>query len=120
MASIRRVTAIKALAQALMGARGPGQPGVGDRLRAIPRMLSQGFGGQYPFLKKSRVAMVAFGVLYVLSPVDLVPEIIIPLLGLGDDALVVAWLAGAVLSETDAFLAWEKDRSRVVSGEVIA
>jgi uncharacterized membrane protein YkvA (DUF1232 family) len=120
MASIRRVTAIKALVQALMGARGPGQPGVGDRLRAIPRMLSQGLGGQYPYLKKSRLVLVVMAALYVVSPVDLVPEIILPLLGLGDDALVFAWLAGAVLSETDAFLAWEKDRSRVVSGEVIA
>jgi uncharacterized membrane protein YkvA (DUF1232 family) len=119
MAAIRRAAAVKALAQALMGARGPGQPGIGDRLRAVPRMLSQGFGGQYPYLKKSRVALVLFGFLYVLSPVDLVPEVILPLIGLGDDALVVAWLAGAVLSETDAFLSWEKSRSTVVDGDIV-
>jgi uncharacterized membrane protein YkvA (DUF1232 family) len=58
-------------------------------------------------------------VLYIVSPVDLIPEIVVPVLGLGDDALVAAWLAGVVLSETDAFLGWEKERADVVIGEVI-
>ncbi len=119
MGAIRRVAALTALARALRGARGPGEPSVGERLRAVPRMLSQGFSGHYPFLKKSRIVVVLLGIGYVLSPVDLVPEILVPLLGLGDDAFVAAWLAGAILSETDAFLAWEKGRSTVVDGEVI-
>jgi hypothetical protein len=31
-------------------------------------------------------------------------------LGLGDDALVAAWLAGAFLVETDRHLSWERSR----------
>ena len=119
MAAIRRVAALKALMIALRGSRGPGAPSVGERLGALPRMVSMGLSGRYPFLDKTRIALVALGVLYVLSPIDLVPELLVPVLGLGDDAFVFAWLAGALLSETDAFLQWEKDRSRVVVGQVV-
>ena len=35
------------------------------------------------------------------------------------DALVVAWLAGTVLSETDAYLTWEGSRGRVIPGRVV-
>lgn len=115
----RRVGALRTLVQALIGARRPGAPGVGERLAALPRMLSQGLRGSYPHLDRSRMLLVALGLLYVVSPVDLVPEMFIPLLGLGDDAVLVAWLAGTVLSETEAFLAWERDAAKVVEGEVI-
>ena len=33
-----------------------------------------------------------------------------PLLGLADDGVVALWLAGAFLTETDRFLAWERSR----------
>ena len=122
-ATIRRMAALKALAQVLRGARTPGAPGVGERLGALPRMLSQGLSGRYPHLDKSRIGLAAVALLYVLSPVDLVPEVLLPLIGLGDDAFVAAWLAGTLLSEADTFLAWEKVSDdpdvQVVVGEVI-
>jgi uncharacterized membrane protein YkvA (DUF1232 family) len=122
-ATIRRMAALKALAQVVRGARTPGAPSVGQRLHALPRMLSMGLSGRYPYLDKSRIAMAALALLYVLSPIDLEPEILLPLIGLGDDAFVAAWLAGTLLSETDTFLAWEKVADdpdvQVVVGEVI-
>jgi uncharacterized membrane protein YkvA (DUF1232 family) len=121
--TIRRMASLKALAQALSRSRRPGAPGVRDRLAAVPRMLSMGLSGRYPYLDRSRMAMAALALLYVISPVDLMPEVILPLIGLGDDAFVAAWLAGAVLSETDTFLAWEKATGDgdvdVVVGEVV-
>jgi uncharacterized membrane protein YkvA (DUF1232 family) len=82
-------------------------------------MLALGLFGRYPHLAKSRVGLAALGLVYLLSPVDLVPEIIVPLIGLGDDALVAAWIAGVLLSETETFLAWERRQGRVVLGEVV-
>jgi uncharacterized membrane protein YkvA (DUF1232 family) len=88
-------------------------------LRAVPRMLLLGFTGRYPHLDRARIAMAGLGVLYVLSPIDVVPELLVPLLGLADDAVVAAWLAGVLLSESEAFLAWEAQQARVVVGEVV-
>jgi uncharacterized membrane protein YkvA (DUF1232 family) len=122
-ATIRRMAALKALAQVLRGTRAPGAPSVRERLSALPRMLSLGLSGRYPHLDKSRIALAGLALLYVISPVDLVPELLLPLIGLGDDAFVAAWLAGTLLSETEIFLAWEKVAAdpdvRVVVGEVI-
>ncbi len=119
MKSVRRAAAFKVFAQALRGSRGPGSVGVGARLGAVPRMLSQGFRGRYPGLDKGRVAISFLGLVYVLSPVDAIPEIIVPLLGLGDDAVVAAFVVGSLLSEVDAFLEWEAQQSRTVVGEVV-
>ena len=49
--------------------------------------------------------------LYIVSPLDAVPELILRCSsGLIDDAFVVTWLTGALLSETERFLEWEKAR----------
>ena len=53
---------------------------------------------------------------YVISPIDLIPEAFLLVLGLADDAVMIAWLAGTVLSETERFLEWEKQRDRLVVG----
>jgi uncharacterized membrane protein YkvA (DUF1232 family) len=123
MAGIRRVAAMKAAWQAVRGTTRPGSPGVTARLRALPRMLSLGFAGRYPHLAKGRLALAVLALLYLVSPIDAVPELFVPILGLGDDALVAAWLAGVLLSETETFLDWERQQfgaqGRVVIGEVI-
>jgi uncharacterized membrane protein YkvA (DUF1232 family) len=60
--------------------------------------------------------------------VDLVPELLLPVIGFGDDAVLLTWLAGTVLAEAADFLAWEQDPDRsgarrqdrpVVVGEVL-
>jgi uncharacterized membrane protein YkvA (DUF1232 family) len=119
MATVRRITAMKALWDAVRGAQRPGAPSVWARVSALPRMLAQGLTGRYPHLAKGRIGLAVVAVAYVLSPIDLVPELLLPILGLGDDALVAAWLAGTLLAETDNFLTWEKDQSRVIAGEVV-
>ena len=115
----RRVTAARALLEAVRGSRAPGAPSVGERLQALPRLLGATLNGRYPGMSRSRLGMLVLGLLYLVSPVDLMPEAVLLVFGLGDDALVAAWLAGTVLSETDAFLGWERSRERVVAGDVI-
>jgi len=119
MATARRAAALKAFWDALRGAHRPGVPSVAARLGAVPRMTAQALSGRYPHLAKGRIGLAVLAVLYVLSPVDLVPELLLPVLGLGDDALVVAWLAGTVLAESEAFLNWEREQSQVIVGQVV-
>jgi uncharacterized membrane protein YkvA (DUF1232 family) len=120
MVKARRVAAMRAFWDAVRGVTRPGAPGLWQRLRALPRMLVHGLNGRYPYLSKPRLAMAVLALVYLVSPVDLIPELFVPVLGLGDDAVVAAWLAGVLLSETETFLTWERDRSRTVVGEVIA
>jgi uncharacterized membrane protein YkvA (DUF1232 family) len=48
--------------------------------------------------------------IYIVSPIDFIPELVFGVFGLIDDAAVAAWLAGALLSETERFLTWERNR----------
>ena len=110
MAAVRRIAALRALWQVL-ARRGDGT-GTRDHLAALPRMLRWGFGGRYPYLDRGRLGLVLLALGYVLSPVDLVPELLLPLLGLGDDVVILAWAFGALLAETGSFLEWERARGR--------
>ena len=117
MASYRpqRIAAFSALWRAIVAGSRPGAPGFGDRLRALPRMLTGALSGTYDQLGRGRLALLALALAYLVSPVDLVPEAFLGLLGLGDDAVVALWLGGALLAETDRFLEWERHRPMVVN-----
>jgi uncharacterized membrane protein YkvA (DUF1232 family) len=114
--TLHRTAAFTALAKALMsGARGG--PSIGKRLAALPRMLKATAKGQYD--GGTRLAMMAAATAYVVSPVDLMPELFMWVFGLADDAVMITWLAGAVLAETGRFLEWEKQRDAVLPGSVV-
>jgi uncharacterized membrane protein YkvA (DUF1232 family) len=111
--TLQRTAAFRALWRALtLGSRGG--PSLGRRLGALPRMIGATLRGEYD--GGSRLAMMAVASLYVVSPVDLVPEALLLVVGLIDDVAVVGWLAGAVLSETERFLRWEARRRVVLPG----
>jgi uncharacterized membrane protein YkvA (DUF1232 family) len=109
--TLKRTAAFTALARALMsGARGG--PSVSKRLAALPRMMKATARGQYD--GGMRVALMAAATAYIVSPIDVIPEAFFLIFGLADDALMITWLAGSVLSETARFLEWEKQQERVV------
>ncbi|MHA6793658.1 YkvA family protein [Pseudonocardia bannensis] len=112
--SPRRLAAFRALWRAIMQSRRPGAPGLGDRLRALPRMLGGAVSGRYPEMTRGRLALFVLAVAYLVSPVDIVPEAVLALLGLADDAVVALWLGGAFLGETQRFLDWERSRAMIV------
>lgn len=70
--------------------------------------------GRYPGLGRGRLVLLGLAVVYLVSPVDLVPELLLAFLGLTDDAVVALWLGGVFLVETDRFLSWERARPRIV------
>lgn len=71
-------------------------------------MLAARAGGRYREISSGRVFAMVAALAYLISPIDLVPEGLLAFLGLADDAVVVAWLAGALLDETSRFVAWER------------
>jgi hypothetical protein len=123
----RRLVTFSAVARVLREARRPGSPGLGERFAALPRLLRAAASRRYDGLAVSRLALMAVAVAYIVSPIDLMPEALFWVFGVADDAAVAAWLAGAVLLETDRFLAWERTapgapvpgRPAVVPGEVV-
>jgi uncharacterized membrane protein YkvA (DUF1232 family) len=106
--AIARWAALRSLANAVRLAVKPGGPGLGERLSSVPRLVRATFRGEYTGTTRGRLLLVAGAILYVISPVDLLPEMILPLVGLADDAVVLSGIAAWLVNETEAYLAWER------------
>jgi len=103
--TLKRTAAFTALWRALTSAH-RGGPNIGERISSVPRLAWASLRGDYD--GSARVMMMGLATLYVVSPIDAVPEILLGPLGLLDDGIVVAWVVGTFLSETDRFIAWEQ------------
>ena len=78
-------------------------------LPLLVRLLRAWKHGSHPGLSLRTLAWLAAGILYVLSPVDLVPDFI-PGIGLLDDVAVMALLLHALAQDLAAFRVWEQTR----------
>ena len=118
MPKLGRRAAFVALWRAIRAARRPGSPGVAERIRALPRMLAERARGRYTGLSWGRLGLVAIAIGYVLSPIDVVPDLLFATGGLLDDTVVLIWATGVLLDETERYLAWERERGSVVEGAI--
>ena len=119
MGRVQRTAAFVALWQYARGATRPGAPGLAARLAAMPRLIGAVLSGRWRGVGRGRLGLMGLAVLYVLSPVDLVPEGLLLAVGLVDDAVVLSWLAGSVLDATERFIAWEHVQPQIIDGRIV-
>jgi uncharacterized membrane protein YkvA (DUF1232 family) len=118
-----RRSAAYAAAAAAAAAEGP--TGFGSRIALIPRMVRDVLTGRYDGMSRGRLLVMVLAALYIVSPVDLMPEALLTIPGLADDAAVGAWLIASLLGATTAYRAWTNGRVQadphvtVIQGEVI-
>jgi uncharacterized membrane protein YkvA (DUF1232 family) len=110
--AIARWAALRSLANAIRLAVKPGGPSLGERLSSLPRLVRATFRGDYTGTTRGRLLLVAGAVLYVISPVDALPEVLLPIVGLADDAVVLSGIAAWLVNETESYLAWERATGR--------
>lgn len=94
-------------------------------LQKIPdiwRMVKYWRKGLYP-VNSIDMILPLLGLLYVISPIDLLPEIAVPFLGVADDLAVLSLVLPKLLKEVDKFLLWEAKRNgslqNVIDAEII-
>jgi uncharacterized membrane protein YkvA (DUF1232 family) len=92
----------------------PGSPKLMTRVRAIPRMIGSAMRGKYAGLGKGRLALIGLGVVYLVSPIDVVPDFL-ALIGVADDFGVFLWLMASLLGESGRYVEHER---RVIQGRL--
>ena len=97
-----RRAALSAATVSTLQSQGPN--GFFSRLGAVPHLLRDTFNGSYSGLGKGRLAAMSLALLYLVSPVDLLPEAILTIPGLLDDAAVAVWLVAGLVSAADDYL----------------
>lgn len=113
-----KLSGLKSAAVAIKAASGADGPQLTERLAALPRLARATSSGRYKGVSGAQVAMLTAAAAYVVSPVDLLPEALLGILGLADDALVISWFATTLVRVTDEFLAWEKLTGETLEGEL--
>ncbi|MDH4154617.1 MAG: YkvA family protein [Nitrospira sp.] len=73
------------------------------------RLLKAWKQGSYQGLSVRTLASIVVAILYLLSPVDAIPDFI-PGIGLIDDAAILALLLHSLAQDLAAFHAWEQNR----------
>ncbi|MDI2027884.1 DUF1232 domain-containing protein [Saccharopolyspora sp. TS4A08] len=86
------------------------------RLRAVPAMLGSTARGRNPQLPRYQLLLWLIAVVYLVSPIDFIPEFL-PLLGIGDDIGVGSWLLTSLYAESGNYLARQEERTGIEPGE---
>jgi uncharacterized membrane protein YkvA (DUF1232 family) len=107
MRTASRIKLAATVASVVRASSRVGAPSLPERMQAVPRLVRATLDGTYAGSTLRRLSLVAAAVVYVASPVDLIPEAVLPVLGAADDAVVLAWAIRALFDETDRYLAWE-------------
>lgn len=108
MPTARQAAAAAAVGRAWRAGSEPGTPSLAERVRLLPSMIADAWAGRFPALSRSRLALMLLGVLYVLSPVDLLPESALLLFGLTDDLLVTGWVVATTLDKAGEYAMWRR------------
>ena len=87
---------------------------LGKRIKAIPRLL---FDKSVPKRKK---LIIIGGILYLLSPIDLIPTVLFPISWV-DDLIVWIWIIWYLRDELDKYWIGEKpvDLSKSYKGKTV-
>jgi|GEM_PF-270480 len=77
-----------------------------DDFRVLVRLVVAYSRGHYREIRPDSLLLVVTGLIYVVSPLDLIPDVV-PVAGFLDDAVVIGFVIKSVRSELDAFREWE-------------
>lgn len=90
-----------------------------QKIPAAVRMIRAWRKGEYK-MKFTDILLPALALLYVISPIDIIPDFV---LGIGalDDLAVLAIALPLLMKEVDKFLLWEmqKKNPKVIDAEIV-
>lgn len=92
-------------------------PKVGDTLAIVPIMISlirSYIKKEYTEIPLGTIIAIISALIYVLSPIDFIPDTI-PGAGYIDDALVIATCLKLIGSDVNDYQKWRKDNNKVLS-----
>ena len=78
-----------------------------DSLRLFIRIINAYTSKEYTYVPWKTICLIVAGLIYFIYPVDLIPDFI-PVSGLIDDVILIAWIYESIQDDIKNFLDWEK------------
>ncbi|QCR23808.1 hypothetical protein C1N53_16600 [Pontibacter sp. SGAir0037] len=91
---------------------------VWESLLLLSRMIKAAVSGEYQGIPNATIIGGIAVFIYFLSPIDLIPDFI-PVIGLLDDASLLAWFMASIKTELDKFKDWEASRPAPSASEPV-
>ncbi|TJX13506.1 DUF1232 domain-containing protein [Tissierella creatinini] len=79
-----------------------------DDLKVLTELIKDYYSGKYKNLTKGSIILVLIGLIYLVNPMDIVPDFILG--GFIDDAAVIAYILKKLATEVDAYKLWKVER----------
>ena len=76
-------------------------------IQLLVRLLKASMSGVYTGLSVRKLVAIVAAILYLISPLDVIPDFI-PVVGYVDDAAVIAWVMKSIAEELKDFKMWEE------------
>ena len=88
--------------------RRPGAPGLVHRVASAPFLVKDVTFGRYRGVSPAKLyGFFLLMALYVVSPIDAIPDFI-PVLGWSDDGAVVLWFMTGLMRESGRYVEWKR------------
>lgn len=87
-------------------------PGVGDDLATIPtliRLVRDYCNKSYTDIPTGTIIAIIAALIYVVSPVDIIPDELIPVIGFVDDAAVVKFCIEMIKNDLNKYKQWKEN-----------
>lgn len=78
-----------------------------EEIKIVIELIRDWLKGEYKNLSKSSVVMIIIGFLYLINPIDIIPDFIVG--GFLDDAAVLAYIFKKIKDEISEYKKWRRD-----------
>ena len=85
-----------------------------EKFFTLGRLLQAYARGEYRDIPWKSLLLMAAAVIYFVSPIDVIPDIM-PIVGLTDDIAVLVMVYKSISGDIDRFLDWEKSKTIPIS-----
>ena len=83
-----------------------------EHVQLFLRMIKKSLSGEYSAFSHKTLLSLVFGLLYFVTPMDVVPDFV-PLIGFSDDLSILYFIIKNFKSDIEAFKVWELNQESV-------
>ncbi|WP_298352953.1 YkvA family protein [Runella sp.] len=92
--------------------KGAGYDAFREKIALLARLLKAYVKGEYRTVPWKTLTRIIAVLVYFLSPIDVIPDLL-PVIGFTDDIALVVWLFNAIADDLNAFRQWDTERNTV-------
>lgn len=87
------------------------------RIGRIAALVKAWVKGDYRNVSTKTIVTAIAALIYFINPLDFIPDWI-PLIGLLDEAMILAWITKSIGRELDEFEQWKQSQSTITNAEI--